>query len=70
MFHRAPGSIGSSAYPSHVWKNKALPGHMGAERVTVKGLRILEARPEENLLFVTGAVPGATGGVVVVTKAK
>jgi len=70
MFHRAPGSIGSSAYPSHVWKNKSLPGHMGAERVTVKGLRILEARPEENLLFVTGAVPGAVGGVVVVRKAE
>jgi large subunit ribosomal protein L3 len=70
MFHRAPGSIGSSAYPSRVWKNKALPGHMGSQRVTVQRLKVIEARPEENLLFVSGAVPGATGGIVVVRKSK
>src|SRR5574341_799168 len=70
MFHRAPGSIGSSAYPSRVWKNKTLPGHMGNERVTVQRLKVIEARPEENLLFVSGAVPGATGGIVVVRKSK
>src|SRR6185295_13707732 len=44
MFHRAPGSIGSSAYPSRVWKNKSLPGHMGDERVTVQRLRVMEVR--------------------------
>ena len=70
MFHRAPGSIGSSAFPSRVWKNKTLPGHMGSERVTVQRLKVVEARPEENLLFVSGAVPGSTGGVVVVRKSK
>ncbi|MBI3602842.1 MAG: 50S ribosomal protein L3 [Nitrospirae bacterium] len=70
MFHRAPGSIGASSYPSRVWKNKALPGHMGSERVTVSRLKVMEARPEENLLFVSGAVPGATGGMVVVRKSK
>jgi large subunit ribosomal protein L3 len=70
MFHRAPGSIGSSAYPSRVWKNKALPGHMGSERVTAQRLKVIDARPEENLLFVSGAVPGATGGIVVVRKSK
>lgn len=70
MFHRAPGSIGSSAYPSRVWKNKTLPGHMGHERVTVQRLKVVDARPDENLLFVTGAVPGATGGVLVVRKSK
>ncbi|MBI4402116.1 MAG: 50S ribosomal protein L3 [Nitrospirae bacterium] len=70
MFHRAPGSIGSSAFPSRVWKNKTLPGHMGSERVTVQRLKVIDARPEENLLFVSGAVPGATGGVVVVRKSK
>lgn len=70
MFHRAPGSIGSSAYPSRVWKNKTLPGHMGSERVTVQRLKVVEARPEENLLFISGAVPGATGGLVVVRKSK
>jgi large subunit ribosomal protein L3 len=70
MFHRAPGSIGSSAYPSRVWKNKALPGHMGSERVTVQRLKVMDARPEENLLFISGAVPGARGGMVVVRKSK
>ncbi|TAJ22746.1 MAG: 50S ribosomal protein L3 [Nitrospirae bacterium] len=70
MFHRAPGSIGASSYPSRVWKNKALPGHMGSERVTVSRLKVMEARPDENLLFVSGAVPGATGGMVVVRKSK
>ncbi len=70
MFHRAPGSIGSSSFPSRVWKNKTLPGQMGNVRVTVQGLRVVEARPDENLLFVSGAVPGATGGVVVVRRSK
>ena len=70
MFHRAPGSIGSSAYPSRVWKNKKLPGHMGSQRVTVQRLKVIDARPEENLLFVSGAVPGATGGLVFVKKSK
>ena len=70
MFHRQPGSIGSSAYPSHVWKNKRLAGHMGAERVTTKGLRIVETRPDENLLFISGSVPGPPGGIVLVRKAK
>lgn len=70
MFHRAPGSIGSSAYPSRVWRGKALPGHMGAERVTVQRLKVVDARGEENLLFISGAVPGSTGGIVVVRKSK
>lgn len=70
MFHRAPGSIGSSSYPSRVWKGKTLPGHMGSERVTVQRLKVIEARPDENLLFIGGAVPGATGGMVVVRKSK
>ncbi len=70
MFHRAPGSIGSSSYPSRVWKGKALPGHMGSERVTVQRLKVVDARPDENLLFVSGAVPGARGGFLVVRKSK
>ena len=68
MFHRAPGSIGNSSYPSRVWKNKALPGQMGNEQVTVKGLRIVDVRPEENLLLVSGSVPGRPGAMVVVRK--
>lgn len=70
MFHRAPGSIGASSFPSRVWKGKTLPGHMGAERVTAQRLKVIESRPEENLLFVRGAVPGAANGLVVVRKSK
>lgn len=70
MFHRAPGSIGASSHPSRVWKNKTLPGHMGSERVTVQRLKVIDARPDENLLFISGAVPGATGSVVTVRKSK
>ncbi len=70
MFHRAPGSIGQSSFPSRVWKNKALPGQMGNRPATVQRLKVVEARPDENLLFVRGAVPGANNGLVVVTKSK
>lgn len=70
MFHRAPGSIGASSFPSRVWKGKTLPGHMGSERVTVQRLKVIESRSEENLLFVRGAVPGAANGIVVVRKSK
>jgi large subunit ribosomal protein L3 len=70
MFHRAPGSIGSSSFPSRVWKGKGLPGHMGNERVTVQHLKVVETRPDENILLVQGAVPGARGGLLVVTKSK
>ena len=70
MFHRAPGSIGASSYPSRVWKNKALPGHMGDERVTVQRLKVIDARPDENLLFVRGAVPGGQNGLLIVRKSK
>ncbi len=70
MFHRHPGSIGASSFPSRVWKGKALPGHMGSERVTVQRLKVVESRPDEHLLFVRGAVPGAANGIVVVRKSK
>jgi large subunit ribosomal protein L3 len=70
MFHRAPGSIGSSSFPSRVWKGKTLPGHMGSERVTAQRLKVVESRPDERLLFVRGAVPGAANGIVVVRKSK
>lgn len=70
MFHRAPGSIGASSFPSRVWKGKTLPGHMGSERVTTQRLKIIESRPDENLLFVRGAIPGAANGIIVVRKSK
>jgi large subunit ribosomal protein L3 len=61
---RAPGSIGASATPSRVFKGIRGPGHMGHERVTQKGLTIVDIRPDENLLLVRGAVPGPRNGVV------
>jgi large subunit ribosomal protein L3 len=70
MFHRAPGSIGASSFPSRVWKGKTLPGHMGSKRVTVQRLKVIESRTEENLLLVRGAVPGAVNGIVLVRKSK
>ena len=70
MFHRAPGSIGASSFPSRVWKGKTLPGHMGAERVTVQRLKVVDLRAGENLLFVRGAVPGAIDGILLVRKSK
>lgn len=70
MFHRHPGSIGASSFPSRVWKGKTLPGHMGAEQVTSQRLKVIESRPDENLLFVRGSVPGAANGLVVVKKSK
>lgn len=70
MFHRHPGSIGASSYPSRVWKGKTLPGHMGSERVTTQRLKVVESRPDEHLLFVRGAIPGAANGIVVIRKSK
>jgi len=70
MFHRAPGSIGASAFPSRVFKGKKMPGHMGHERVTVRNLTVIQADKENNLLVVKGAVPGAQGGYILVKKAS
>ncbi len=67
-FHRAPGSIGQSAYPAEVYKGKGLPGHMGDERVTAQNLEVVEVDAEKNLLVVRGAVPGANGGIVMVRR--
>ncbi len=68
MFHRAPGSIGSSSYPSRVRKNKRLPGHMGNKRRTVQNLEIVGVRKEDNILLIRGAVPGSRGSLVMVKK--
>lgn len=70
MFHRAPGSIGSSAYPSRVFRGMRAAGHMGSARVTVKNLRVIRVDAEKNLLLVRGAVPGAVGSNVVVRKSQ
>jgi large subunit ribosomal protein L3 len=70
MFHRAPGSIGASAYPSRVIKGTRMAGHMGTERITVKNLRVVRVDTEQNLLMVHGSVPGPNGSVVLISKAK
>jgi len=69
MFHRAPGSIGSSAFPSRVRKNKRLPGHMGNKRRTVQNLEVVGVRKQDNLLLIRGAIPGSKGSLVIVKKA-
>ena len=69
MFHRAPGSIGASAYPSRVLPGMRAAGHMGNARVTMQNLRIVRIQDQENLLIVKGAVPGRNGGYVIVRKA-
>jgi len=68
MFNRAPGSIGASSYPSRVWKNQKLPGHMGSENVTVRNLQIIDVRVDQNVLLIKGAVPGATGAFLEIKK--
>jgi large subunit ribosomal protein L3 len=64
------GSIGSSAFPSRVFKGMRMSGHMGNARVTMRNLRVLGVDKEENLLVVEGSVPGPNGGYIVITKAK
>jgi large subunit ribosomal protein L3 len=65
-----PGSIGSSAFPSRVFKGMRMSGHLGHARITVRNLRVLGVDKEENLLVVEGNVPGPNGGYIVITKAK
>ena len=69
MFHRAPGSIGASSFPSRVVKGMRAAGRMGGDRVTVRNLKVVQVDAENNLLVIHGAVPGAPGGYVVVRKA-
>jgi large subunit ribosomal protein L3 len=68
MFHRAPGGIGASAYPSRVIKGLRAAGHMGADRVTAKNLTVVRVDAGANTLVVKGSVPGAGGGYVVIRK--
>jgi large subunit ribosomal protein L3 len=68
MFHRAPGSIGASAFPSRVLKGMRAGGHMGQERVTTRNLSVVRVDSENHLLMVKGAVPGANGSYLMITK--
>ena len=68
--HRRPGSIGSTTTPGRVWRGHHLPGHMGADRVTVQNVRIMRLDPAHHLLLLEGAVPGAEQALVVISKSK
>ena len=70
MFHRAPGSIGASAYPSRVIKGTRMAGHMGNARTTLRNLKVVAVDEEKNLLMVRGAVPGPNGSYVLIKKAQ
>ncbi len=70
MFHRAPGSIGASSYPSRVHKGKHLPGHMGAVKRTTQNLKIMSVDEEKNILSVKGSVAGHRGSFLVIKSAK
>jgi large subunit ribosomal protein L3 len=70
MFHRAPGGIGGSSFPSRVWKNQHFPGHMGNEKVTAKNLKVIKVDTDENLLLVRGSVPGPAGQYIFIKKAR
>jgi large subunit ribosomal protein L3 len=69
MFHRAPGSIGASSFPSRVIKGMRAAGRMGADRITVRNLSVVKVDADQHLLVVSGAIPGAPGGYVVIRKA-
>ncbi|MBM3724583.1 MAG: 50S ribosomal protein L3 [Acidobacteria bacterium] len=70
MFHRAPGSIGASSFPSRVFPGMRMAGHMGHQRVTVRNLEVIEVNAEDNVLAVKGAVPGPAGSYVLVRRAR
>jgi large subunit ribosomal protein L3 len=70
MFHRAPGSIGASSFPSRVFPGMRMAGHMGDAQVTVRNLEIVEVDTEDNLILVKGAIPGPNGGYVLVRRTK
>jgi large subunit ribosomal protein L3 len=69
MFHRRIGSVGMRQTPGRVWKNQAMPGHMGSEKRTVQNLRIVKVLADKNLILVKGAIPGANGDDVIVRTA-
>ncbi|MGK0184833.1 MAG: large subunit ribosomal protein L3 [Verrucomicrobiales bacterium] len=70
MMHRRTGGIAMGTDPGRVWKGKEMPGHHGVYRRTVQNLQVVESRPEDNVLLISGAVPGPKGGIIVVRPAK
>ena len=69
MMHRRPGGIGAGTWPGRVWKNKKMPGRHGEYRRTMQNLKVVQVRPEDNVILISGAVPGPKGGYVVVRPA-
>ncbi|NOZ63356.1 MAG: 50S ribosomal protein L3, partial [Caldiserica bacterium] len=70
QWHRRPGSIGASSWPSRVFKGRKMPGRLGGKKVTVKNLEIVEVQKEKDLLLVKGAVPGFSGGYVFIKNPR
>lgn len=69
-YRRHGGAVGCRKFPHHIFKNKRMPGHMGNAAVTVKNLKVVAVDAEQHLLFVRGAIPGSTGSIVTVRRAK
>jgi len=70
MFHRAPGSIGASSFPSRVWPGQKMGGHTGNQRATLQSLEVVDVRARQNLLLIRGAVPGGSRGLLLIREAK
>ena len=70
MFHRRGGSYGLCQWPGHIFKNKKMPGHMGAKSRTVQNLRVIKIVPAKNLILVKGSIPGHNGTLVTIRPAK
>ena len=70
MMHRRTGGVGACGTPSRVWKGQKMPGHMGSERKTVQNLKVVQVRKDDNVILVSGPVPGAKGSYVVIRAAK
>ena len=65
-FHRAPGSMGAASDPSRTFKNKRMPGHMGAKNTTVLNLEVVKIMPEKNIILIKGGIPGPNKGTIVI----
>lgn len=70
MFHRAPGSIGASSYPSRVWKGMKMAGRMGGEKVTIKNLEVVKIDKVRNLIYLKGAIPGGKGSYILIREGR
>src|SRR5438309_1281952 len=67
--HRRIGAVGNRSTPGRIWKNQGMPGHLGDERVTVQNLQVMQVREADNIILISGAVPGANGSYVIVKPA-